>query len=659
MSDDRDDEILDLTEEMTAESDSDADSEDEGPAEAQSEGGSEAEAAGDDEGGPDPDSDSDLDPDSEGEDPAEASGEGGPRQSGPPPKSPFTLLKEPRTEEEIRDSRVSVVPPEERKGESRPSFVPKETDTAVVTAQVVRLGEGGPAVAEEFRKAEAEAAAAGEGPAEAEGEGGPGPGPEAEPEEVETEEPEAEEEKPEEAEGGDSAESASAEATAGSSTSSEDEGEAAEDGEDDEILDLGQEFVVADEVTDDDVGSEPIPLVTESMPPPEPTEDGGGDSTESASAEAAAGSSTSSDAEAAAGSSTSSEDQDTARDSGPGEVEAHPFDFGVPEMVFDSVSEPPPAPTEEFEEGEELDESDLELQEEELEVETEEIDLAEAEEVKPAAKPRVPIADVGPKPGERRRRRRRRKRKSEWWSQIFDDDYVALLPEYTKRDTRRELDFVEKSLGVKQNELVLDLACGGGRHSVGMARRNFRVVGVDISLSMLARAGELAQDAGQKINFIHGDMRDLGFEQTFDGVFCLGTSLGYFDEKTNAAVLHGVFRALKPGRRFLLEMVNRDYIITKQPNLIWFEGDGVVCMEETDFSYITSRLHVKRQIIVGNGERQRSHEFSLRLYSLHEIGQMLHLSGFSVIQVGGHPATPGAFFGADSPRMVIVAERRR
>jgi SAM-dependent methyltransferase len=568
MSDDRDDEVLDLTEEATAE----AETEDTAAGEAEPEAAAES------------------------------------RPPGPPPGSPFTLLARPRSADEIQAIRVAETPAGEKKTEARPSFVPRESETPVLTSPVVRLGEGGPSIAPKATVADK--------------------GQEDEDDEAKT----ADEEPSDD------------EAAAADEAEEQQDRPADADDQEEEILDLGQEFVVA-EVSDDDVGSEPIPLVSESLPPAE------------------------AEGEEAAPATEAEDDADS------GEVEAHPFDFGVPEMVFDTVSEPPPDVTAEVEgedegedEGEELDEADLELQEEEEEEEepaaavsrTQEIDLSQAEEIKPPKRPAIPIADVGPAAAAKRKgRRRRRRRKAEWWAQIFDDDYVALLPEYSKRDTRRELDYIQSSLGVKAGELVLDLACGGGRQAVGMARRNFRVVGVDISLSMLARAGELAQEEGQKINFIHGDMRDLGFDKTFDGVYCLGTSFGFFDERTNAFVLEGIYRALKPGRRFLLEMVNRDYIINKQPNLIWFEGDGVVCMEETDFSYITSRLHVNRQIIVGNGERQKKHEFSVRLYSLHEIGQLLHHAGFSVVQVGGHPATPGAFFGADSAQVVIVAERRR
>ena len=328
----------------------------------------------------------------------------------------------------------------------------------------------------------------------------------------------------------------------------------------------------------------------------------------------------------------------------------HPFDFGTPEMVFDEVDHGGIA--------DELSEAGARSEPEGPE--SEEIDLAEAEDLTSPKPPAMgeATAEAALLPQSREKIRRKRRRSRDWWLRVFDDDFVLLAPERTKRELRREVDFIDQALGVKPGSLVLDLACGAGWQSVAMAKRNYRVVGVDLSLSMLARAGELAQEAGQKINFIHGDMRDLGFDRTFDAVYCIGTSFGFFDEDTNRKVLESVHKALKPGAAFLLEIVNRDYVIGQQPNLTWFEGKDVVCMEETDFNYINSRLYVTRQLIIGGGVRQSKHEYSLRMYSLHEIGLILHATGFSVNHVSGNISTPGVFFGAESPRLIIRAERR-
>ena len=58
------------------------------------------------------------------------------------------------------------------------------------------------------------------------------------------------------------------------------------------------------------------------------------------------------------------------------------------------------------------------------------------------------------------------------------------------------MDFVERALGVAKTARVLDLGCGDGRQAVELAHRDYEVVGLDLSLPMLARAGEAAQAKG-------------------------------------------------------------------------------------------------------------------------------------------------------------------
>jgi hypothetical protein len=152
-------------------------------------------------------------------------------------------------------------------------------------------------------------------------------------------------------------------------------------------------------------------------------------------------------------------------------------------------------------------------------------------------------------------------------------------------------------------------------------------------------------------------MREMSFEGAFDAVICYGTTFGYFDDETNKLVVERLYRALKPRGLLLLDVVNRDFVIRNQPNLVWFEGDGCVVMEESQMNYITSRLEVKRNVILDNG-RQRDNVYSLRSYSLHELGQILHQQGFRVVEVTGWEAHPGVFFGGDSPKLIILAQRR-
>lgn len=269
----------------------------------------------------------------------------------------------------------------------------------------------------------------------------------------------------------------------------------------------------------------------------------------------------------------------------------------------------------------------------------------------------TPTSGSPPPPPKSSRPAPSRNRRKPWWEEMFNDDYLRSLPELSERFTQKEVDFMEAALGVKPGGMILDLACGNGRHAVELSCRGFQVVGLDLSLAMLSRAAELAQKVNQKINFIHGDMREMAFESTFDGAICQGTSFGYFDDETNIKVIDGLRRALKTRGMLIIETANRDFLISRQPNMVWFEGDGCVCMEESSFNYITSRLAVKRSLLFDDG-RQIEHEFSIRVYSLHELGKILHTAGFRVAEISGHIHTPGAFFGVDSTNLIILAEKR-
>jgi SAM-dependent methyltransferase len=243
-----------------------------------------------------------------------------------------------------------------------------------------------------------------------------------------------------------------------------------------------------------------------------------------------------------------------------------------------------------------------------------------------------------------------------WWEDFFNDDYLRTVEKTTDAQIAREVTFIEESLGIERGGAMLDLACGTGRHAVELATRGYQVVGFDLSLAMLARAGDEAQDRDAKLNFVQGDMREMSFEEQFDGVFCWNTSFGFFEEDKNALVVAKVRRALKTGGLFLLDVINRDFLVRQSPTLAWFEGDGCVCMDDMNVDFITSRMRVKRTMMLDDG-RTREVEYSMRVYSLHELGKILHDNGFKVIEVTGHPAHPGVFFGSESPRIIVLAER--
>jgi SAM-dependent methyltransferase len=264
--------------------------------------------------------------------------------------------------------------------------------------------------------------------------------------------------------------------------------------------------------------------------------------------------------------------------------------------------------------------------------------------------PALPVPEVPLRP-------RRKRRAKQWFEEIFDDDYLRTLPFLTPRQTEREAQFIADSLQIPSGGALLDLACGYGRHAMELAAKNYKVTGLDLSLPLLIRAADAARRVGVNVNFIHGDMRETTFENEFDGAYCMFTSFGYFDDDTNRKVAANLARAIKPGGKLLVDVVNRDYLCRDLPTRVWWQGDGCVVLEEVDFNYFSSRLQVQRSIIFEDG-RQVEQEISIRAYSLHEIGKVLHHSGFRVTEVSGGLSLRGKFFGANSRQLIVVAEKK-
>ena len=245
----------------------------------------------------------------------------------------------------------------------------------------------------------------------------------------------------------------------------------------------------------------------------------------------------------------------------------------------------------------------------------------------------------------------------EWPVAFFDDDYLRIYrPTFTAALTTMEVDFIEGALSLPKSAAVLDLGCGYGRHAVGMASRGYRVTGVDFNPHYLEIGAADAVSAGVAVTWKAGDMRALGFEREFDGVYSYFTSFGYYDDEENEVVLAGIARALEKGGRFLLDMVNRDNILVHPEMRTWTQReDGALFMEEVSLQLSDSRVVSKQLLIDPSGGPQVSKEYSLRAYTCAELTTLMRRHGLAVKEVWGGPAREP--YSAESRRLVLLSER--
>lgn len=246
-----------------------------------------------------------------------------------------------------------------------------------------------------------------------------------------------------------------------------------------------------------------------------------------------------------------------------------------------------------------------------------------------------------------------------WYANVFNEDYLRTLPRSLPRQTMREVRFIIDKLGIQRGARVLDLCCGAGRHTVELSAKGYDMVGVDLSMFLLKRALDTATKKKLSIKFVHGDMRKLTFRSIFDAVFNVQTSFGYFDDLTNFKVLQSIYASLKPGGIFLIETVNRDFIMDDMPLRLFWMGDGCKVLEESNVESLSGVLKVKRSIVLDdNSKPPYEQTMSIRLYSTTEMRQLLSRAGFNVLELVGDFSLPDPrHFGAYSPHNIFIAEK--
>lgn len=247
----------------------------------------------------------------------------------------------------------------------------------------------------------------------------------------------------------------------------------------------------------------------------------------------------------------------------------------------------------------------------------------------------------------------------------FYGEYAWAYDLLAGRPVERLCDGIEELLngrGIHQGARILDAGCGAGTFALELARRGYRLCGLDLSAEMLAVARERVQAAAASLALVRGDILALPFRrQTFDAVLCRGVLNDLLDDASRAAALDASAQVLRPGGALVMDVREWDASVrrkTRDPILektVSTPRGTLTFRSVTRLDHQTRRLHIsERHTLQTSGiENVSDYDFVMRCWTLEELGSRLTAAGFEAVEFFG-----GYELGADigeTDRVVCVA----
>jgi SAM-dependent methyltransferase len=227
------------------------------------------------------------------------------------------------------------------------------------------------------------------------------------------------------------------------------------------------------------------------------------------------------------------------------------------------------------------------------------------------------------------------------WEQAFSDMvYWKIEGVLTDAHVRSHVGFMERVLELKPRNAVLDLGCGLGQHCIELARRDYRVTGLDWSSAFLAAARERVKEAGVAVRLIQGDMSQLGIAGEFDAMILWGNTFGMLADEDNRHTLEGIRRALKPGGRALIDTQNYTSLGGEMKQGWGFGGfdeddPNLLILTEDTRDVLRARFGFNALAIDLATGRRHCMPFSWRLYLLPELMHLLADVGLKLLGIYG------------------------
>ena len=151
--------------------------------------------------------------------------------------------------------------------------------------------------------------------------------------------------------------------------------------------------------------------------------------------------------------------------------------------------------------------------------------------------------------------------RTDFGHEVYDEWYLeqGSYNFETSEFVERHFPFYENALQLSKSDNILEAGCGIGSYSREFARRDYHIVGMDLSPNFLSEAQKITQRENLEIEFILGDYNEMNFEERFSVIFFEG-SFFYQSKEGLVSLLNRIHKALTPNGRV--------YFVHSNPSII-------------------------------------------------------------------------------------------
>ena len=235
-----------------------------------------------------------------------------------------------------------------------------------------------------------------------------------------------------------------------------------------------------------------------------------------------------------------------------------------------------------------------------------------------------------------------------WFRDWFDTPYYHKLYAHRNFDeAKRFMEHLIAFLKLPKGSAVLDIPCGRGRHAVFLNELGYEVTGIDLSRQNIGFAKQFEKE---NLRFVVGDMRKH-LSGSYDAVFNLFTSFGYFSDDENVEVLKNFKSGLNPGGVLVIDFLNISKVCEHLVPEEYIFADGI-------------NFHIRRKIDEGFlikeidfTDKGNDYHFEerVRCLDVETFKRMIAVAGMQIDAVFGD-YNLGKFDASESERLILIVK---